>query len=223
MKKQGKLIVIDGTDGSGKATQTKLLVNHLKQEGYPVTAFSFPQYNQKSAGPIEEYLSGKYGPAETVGPYRASILYAIDRYDASNKIKTKLAEGQIVIADRYVGSNMGHQGAQIKDPQERLKFYEWNDQLEHQTFNIPRPDLNIILHVPAQISSNLIKQRNDAKGGIEKPILDKLELLQSAEQAYLDIVQRFPTFQLIECTKNEQMLNREEIHQLIWQMIKKII
>src|SRR3989338_3647825 len=142
---KGKLIVIDGTDGSGKATQTKLLVDRLNRENHPTVTISFPQYGAKSAGPLEAYLAGKYGSANEVGPYRASILYAVDRYDASARISEDLGNGKIVVADRYVLSNMGHQGGKIAGEQERRKFYAWEDELEHELFHIPRPDLNIIL------------------------------------------------------------------------------
>ena len=108
--KKGKFIVIDGTDGSGKATQTKLLVKKLRKEKYKVKLADFPQYNKKSAGLVEEYLSGKYGTEKNVGPYVASIFYACDRYDASFKIRKWLKEGNIVISNRYVTANMGHQG-----------------------------------------------------------------------------------------------------------------
>ena len=104
---KGKLIVIDGTDGSGKTVQTSLLVERLKKEGHPVEFIEFPQYGQKSSGLIEEYLNGKYGSAEEVGPYRASIFFACDRFAASSKMKGWLSDGKIVVANRYVFSNMG--------------------------------------------------------------------------------------------------------------------
>src|SRR3990172_11995897 len=110
-KTKGKLIVIDGTDGSGKATQTKLLIKRLKKEGSKTAALEFPQYGAKSAGLIENYLAGLYGTADEVGPYRASVFYAVDRYDASQKIRRWLTEGRVVVADRYVTANMGHQGS----------------------------------------------------------------------------------------------------------------
>ena len=106
----GKFIVIDGTNGSGKATQTHLLMEELKLNGYPVEMTDFPQYGTKSAGLIEEYLNGKYGQ---VGPHAASIFYAIDRFDASFKIRQWLQEGKVVISNRYVTANAGHQGGKI--------------------------------------------------------------------------------------------------------------
>ena len=127
----GKFIVIDGTDGSGKATQTELLAEKLRYAGFDVALADFPQYGKKSAGPVEEYLNGKYGPAHEVGPYRGSIFYALDRYDASFEIKEWLKQGKIVISNRYVTANMGHQGGKIKDLEEKRRFYEWLYELEY--------------------------------------------------------------------------------------------
>lgn len=221
---RGKFIVIDGTDGSGKATQTQLLAQRLRRSGFDVAIADFPQYNTKSAGLVEEYLSGKYGSPEMVGPYRASIFYACDRYDASFKIKTWLAEGKIVISNRYVTANMGHQGGKIDNPLERKHFFDWLYQLEYEIFNIPRPDLNIILHVSAEISQALAQQRQkeDWAGKINDIHQNSLNHLKKAEQTYLQIAQSFPDFSLIECVSDGLMLSRENISDLVWQEIIKL-
>ncbi|MEK7097993.1 MAG: thymidylate kinase, partial [Patescibacteria group bacterium] len=135
-QKKGKFIVIDGTDGSGKTTQLGLLAERLKNLGHLVEIADFPQYNTKSAGLVEEYLSGKYGSADEVGPYRASIFYACDRYDASFKIRKWLEEGKIVISNRYVTANMGHQGGKIDGEKERKEYFDWLYNLEYETFSI---------------------------------------------------------------------------------------
>ena len=118
----GKFIVIDGTDGSGKTTQLALLKERLEKEGHSVAIVDFPQYNTKSAGAIEEYLSGKYGSAEEVGPYKASVFYAVDRYDASFNLRRALEEGKIVLANRYLSASLGHQGGKIADRQKEKNF-----------------------------------------------------------------------------------------------------
>src|SRR3954468_22900663 len=111
--KKGKFIVIDGTDGSGKATQTKLLVKRLQKSGHKVRIEDFPQYGKKSAGPVEDYLNGLYGSADQLGAYIPSIFYAVDRFAASERIRKHLAAGFIVVSNRYVTSNMAHQGGKI--------------------------------------------------------------------------------------------------------------
>lgn len=222
---KGKFIVIDGTDGSGKATQLGLLAEKLKTLGFAVEIADFPQYNTKSAGLVEEYLEGKYGSPEDVGPYRGSIFYACDRYDASFKIKKWLEEGKIVISNRYVTANMGHQGGKIKDDEERKKYFDWLYKLEYEIFSIPRPDLNIILHVPAEISQKLSQQRTkeDWKGKTNDIHQEDLEHLKNAERVYLEIANSFPGFSLIACTNNGEMLSREEIRDKVFEQAIKII
>ncbi|MDP2736180.1 MAG: deoxynucleoside kinase [bacterium] len=218
---RGKFIVIDGTDGSGKATQTKLLAERLERTGFDVKVADFPQFNTKSAGIVEEYLSGKYGSPEEVGPYRASIFYACDRYDASFKIKKWLSQNKIVISNRYVTANMGHQGGKINNLLERKHFFDWLYGLEYEIFNIPRPDLNIILHIPAEISQRLARrrQKQDWKGKTKDIHEDSLVHLKNSEQAYLQIVKTFPDFILIECAPDGAMLGRAQVSDLIWRQV----
>lgn len=224
-RRDGKFIVIDGTDGSGKTTQLSLLKLRLESEGYAVEIADFPQYNTKSAGLVEEYLSGKYGKADEIDSYKASIFYAVDRYDASFKIREWLKEGKIVLANRYTSANMGHQGCKIKNPLERRVFFNWLYDLEYKIFEIPQPDLSIILHVESAIAQNLAKQRarEDWNGKTTDIHEENLEHLQKAEQVYMEIATSFPNFKLINCTKNNTILSREEISLLVWPTVKQII
>jgi len=220
---QGKLFVIDGTDGSGKTTQQKMLLEKLKQEKIPHETIDFPQYNNKSAGLVEEYLSGKYGKADEVDPRIASIFYAADRYDASFKIKKWLADGKVVIANRYTASNMGHQGSKFSDPQKKQAFFKWLAELEFDLFKIPKPDLNIILHVESEIAQKLAlnRAREDWQGKQKDIHESDLNHLKKAEQTYLEIAKTFSGFSLIKCTVDNQILLPEKIHELVWQEIKK--
>ncbi|PIT86694.1 MAG: dTMP kinase [Candidatus Magasanikbacteria bacterium CG10_big_fil_rev_8_21_14_0_10_43_6] len=221
---QGLFIMLEGTDGSGKTTQTDLLVKRLQQEHIPVEQISFPQYGEKSAAMVEAYLNGTFGTAEDVGPYRASIFYAVDRYAASEKIKAWLAAGKVVIANRYVASNMAHQGGKIKDPEARKTYLDWNYQLEYRIFQIPKPDINIILHVTPDISQSLVDKKearaylNGKKRDIHE---DDINHLKDAEQAYIDIANNYPEFTLIECVDADKLLPVEVIQEKIWQQIKK--
>jgi dTMP kinase len=223
-KQRGKFIVIDGTDGSGKATQTNLLVDELKVGGYPVEMVDFPQYGTKSAGLIEEYLNGKYGQ---VGPQAASIFYAIDRFDASFKIRQWLKEGRVVISNRYVTANAGHQGGKIDDDIDRLKFFKWLDNLEYNIFGIPKPDLNIILHVPAETAQKLV----DKKSAFERKYVNgkkrdlheaDIKHLKNAEKVYLEIAKLFPNTKLVECVKDSELLSPGEVHNKVWELVRRI-
>src|SRR5580700_9400291 len=111
----GKFIVIEGTDGSGKGEQTIRLVKRLKDSGQAVTPFDFPRYMEASAWFVSQYLNGSFGTIEEVGPRTASLFYALDRYAASPDIRAALARGETVVSNRYVGSNLGHQGSKFSD------------------------------------------------------------------------------------------------------------
>ena len=227
MKKlHGKLIVIDGGDGSGKATQLKILAEKLKSLNYEIEIIDFPQYGQKSAGMVEEYLTGRYGTADEVGPYGASIFYAIDRYDASFKVRGWLKEGKIVLSNRYVASNMAHQGGKIKNDIERQIYFKWLHELEYDIFCIPRPDVNLILHVNAEVGQKLVdkKGHRDYVGGTKRDIHESdINHLRSAVDVYTEIAQTFDDFVMIECMADGNIMGLEEIHKKILQAALKVI
>jgi len=212
-------IVFEGIDNSGKSTQCRLLLEHLEKEGYEAKMIDFPQYGKKSAALIEEYLSGKYGSASEVSPYVASIFYACDRYDASFKIRQWLKEGKIVVADRYVGSNIGHQGGKIKNRDERLKFIRWVYDLEYNIFKIPKPDITFILKVSPELSMKLASRKK------ESDIHERdLTHLRDAFNSYIEAAKMFPQdFVIIECLKENKFLPKEEIHKKIWEFVKKLL
>ena len=221
----GKFIVIDGTDGSGKTTQLQLLASKLVAERYEVEIADFPQYNTKSAGMVEEYLSGKYGGADDVNPYAASLFYAVDRFDASFQIREWLKQGKIVISNRYISSNFAHQGGKIENALERKLFFTWLSEIEYKIFNIPKPDLYLILHVEAEVSQKMAqdRQREDWKGKTKDIHEDNLQHLKKAEKAYLDIAQNLEDFRLIKCTRNGEIMDREDIHYLVWLHTNRIL
>jgi len=220
----GKLIVIDGTDGSGKATQTKLLVEMLKKEGKQVEYVDFPRYGQKSAALVEEYLNGKFGIADEVGPYRASIFYAVDRYAASFELKKWLSEGKIVIANRYVSSNMGHQAGKIKDKKERKKFLKWLEELEYNIFGIPRPDINVLLYIPPEIGQKLVEQKGHRDYIGDKKDIHEADIqhLKNAAEAYKYVAKRYKWI-IIDCAPKNKLKTIEEIHEILWNKIKELI
>jgi len=225
-KTHGKLIIIDGGDGSGKATQLKLLADKLKTLNYAIEVIDFPQYGQKSAGMVEEYLNGHYGTADEVGPYGASIFFAIDRYDASFKIREWLKEGKIVLSNRYVASNMAHQGGKIKNDIERQIYFKWLHELEYDIFCIPRPDANLILHVNAEVGQKLVdkKGHRDYVGGTKRDIHESdINHLKSAVDVYTEIAQTFDDFAMIECMNDGNIMSLEEIHEKILKATLEVI
>lgn len=217
-----KLIVIEGTDGAGKATHLNLAVEKLKAAGHKIEVVDFPQYGTKSAGPAEEYLNGKYGGVNEVSPYAASLLYAVDRFDASFRMRKALADGKMVISNRYVLSSAAHQGTKIKDPAERKKFLEWLDGIEYGIMNLPRPDIIIFLHVPAKIGYELVLKKSErAHLNGKKQDIHEIDLayLKSVESTYKELASQDPTIKTVECAPSGTLLSIEEIHPLVMNII----
>jgi len=152
----GTLIVLDGADGAGKATQTKLLVDRLSAEGYQVHTLDFPQYTQNHFGRLlRECLDGKRGDFIGSDARLASTIYAADRFESAPIIREWLESGAVVVLDRYASSNMLHQGAKIHDTEELTNFLTWLDHMEHGVFGIPRPDVIVYLEVPFLVRKKL--------------------------------------------------------------------
>lgn len=221
-----KLIVIEGTDGSGKAEQTKRLIERLDKLGIEVKMLDFPQYGNPSAYFVEKYLNGAYGGLKEVNPYKASTFYSLDRFDVSFKIKEWLNNGYFVVSNRYTASNMGHQGSKLQG-KEREKIIKWIYDYEYNILEIPKPDTNFFLHVPAEISYKLIGEKNEREylRGKKRDIHEaSLEHLKAAEESYLTTLKLYPNdFNLIECVKNGKILSIEEISEIIWEQLKNFL
>ena len=220
---RGVLIVIDGTDGSGKETQSTRLLQRLEEEGFLTAYADFPQHGQKSAGMVDNYLNGKYGNSKEVDPKIASIFYAMDRYDASFAIRKSLSEGRVVICNRYIAANMGHQGGKIEDKGKRDEYLSWLEDFEFNLLKIPKPDQTIILYVPYQIAHQLVESKKHREYIINKDIHETdSEHMRKAEQAYLEIAKE-KGWVVIDCTRDGKLLPIEEIHQMVWEQTQKIL
>ena len=224
---KGIFIDLEGVDGSGKATQTTLLTDYLRSQGMSVENISFPRYGETSAALVKDYLNGKFGPAEAVSPQQASIFYAIDRFAAKKQIQEWLEAGKIVISNRYVASNLGHQGGKFTDAQEREKFFSWALDLEYNIFGIPQPDITLILWITPTISQDLVDQKEKREylnGGKRDIHEDSLTHLRGASEAYTHISQLYPGFQIINClAETGEMLDRETIQKKIQAVISKYL
>lgn len=218
------LIAIEGIDGTGKNTVCKALVEKLSAAEHSVKTLSFPQYGQPGAVPVEAYLSEKIAPAAQFNPYQASILYAVDRSFARFQIQTWLDEGHIIVLDRYVASNAGHQGSKIQNPEERKRFLAWLYQLEYELLEIPRPRVNIILHVPVHIAHQR-KMAQKAAAAQDADAHEKdLNHLKNAEDTYIWLATRYPEdFKLVECYVDGRELTREEVFEKVWGVVKPYI
>lgn len=146
----GRFIAIEGGDGSGKGTQSKLLVEEMKRSGVDVFEADFPRYGEDSAYYVERYLNGDYGGTNEVSADLGSLPYALDRFAAKDEIISHIKKiGSFVVSNRYLASNLAHQGAKIADESERKAFYERTKLTEYGILGIPKPDLNIVLLVPS--------------------------------------------------------------------------
>ncbi|OHA63298.1 MAG: hypothetical protein A3E07_03020 [Candidatus Wildermuthbacteria bacterium RIFCSPHIGHO2_12_FULL_45_9] len=214
-------INFEGIDGSGKTTQVELLIARLQKEGYPVQTLHSPQYGKKSAGPVEEYLSGAWGMLTEVSPQQAAIFFAIDHYDANFQITKWLAQGNIVVTDRYLWSNFGHQGGKIKDKRAREKFFRWLYDLEISIFGVCKPSISFFMNVSPEKSFELVALANPAKK-IKQDIHEQnLSYLQDSWKSYQHTISLFPQdFCVIECMKENSMLCKEDIHEHIWDTLR---
>ena len=210
---QGKLVVIDGPHSAERATQTELLAKTLSESGYDGAVFDFPQHNTISAPVLEKYASGEYGP---LNPEAISVLYSIDRLDASLTIRNYLKAGKVVLANQYVSSNAVNQGAQFEEYQQRVKYYKWLDHLEYVTFGIPRPDLTVILHIPFEVSWELAQEQTKSARDINS------DYLKRREEVCMEIADLFPNTRLVECYEEGRLLTPTEIHTKVWELVRRI-
>lgn len=222
----GKFIVIEGSDGSGKGTQFALITERLKDQGHNVATYDFPQYDQESSYFVREYLNGNYGGADELGAYTPSLFFALDRFQASQAIKKDIAAGKVVLSNRFIGANLAHQGQKIHDETERTKYYNWLYDLEFNILGIPKPDLNIVLLVPADIAQKLVDQKaarsyTDKKRDIHEADLNHL---QRAVAAYEKLCEQFPeTFYPIQGVEGSQLLPIPEVTERIWSKVTRYL
>ncbi len=222
--KRGLFIAIEGTDGSGKATQFKLLTNTLKRVGYKFATVDFPQYGKPSAWFVEQYLNGKYGKSQDISPQIASIFYALDRFQVASQVEQWLKQGKIVVANRYVLSNAAHQGGKIKKLSERRRYWQWLFNLEYKLLRAPKPDINILLHLPAKQAQRLVLKktpRRYIKLGAKRDIHElDLKHLQAAEKVYLELAKIYH-LPVIECIQKGRLLTPKEIHYKVWKIVER--
>jgi dTMP kinase len=231
MKKKGKLIVIDGVDGSGKATQVELLLKRLRKDGHTVKTVDFPEYYKNFFGKfIGNCLSQQYYNWLNIHPKIASIAYAADRFESSAEIKKWLEKGYIVIANRYVSANQIHQGGKIANSKKRQEFIEWLNEMEYGVFKIPRPDIVFYLSLPVAISLDLIKDR-DRDGKMKRQYLKKKKdvhendtnFLVNSRKSALWLVKTQKEFTQIDCATGGNLRTREDISEEVYEKVKKVL
>lgn len=223
---KGKLIVIEGTDCSGKETQSNLLIEKLKSDGIRIEKFSFPNYNSPTGkiigGPYlgKSYICDGWFPegAPNVDPKVSALYYAADRLYNIDKIKFLLDNGVNVILDRYVYSNMAHQGGKLDSESDRNSMYDWLDNLEFNLLELPKPDISVFLHMPFEFSLILKKNREEDMDQNEK---DKNHLI-NAENAFIELAKKYD-FYTIQCNDGDRIKTIEEINEDLYNYVSNKI
>ncbi len=215
------LIALEGIDGSGKGTQALLLQERLVAAGCRSQLLSFPRYDETLFGKsIGDFLNGRFGALDEVNPFLVSLLYAGDRFESRDLLLKAIAENDVLVIDRFVASNVAHQGAKL-DEDECEEFAEWIGKIEHEVFQLPRPDLVVLLDLPADQAQQLIA-RKQARG-----YTDKAADIQEADQLYLAKVRdvylrlssREPNWHRVDCYRDGNMRSIDDISAEIWRVV----
>ena len=221
---RGKIIVIEGTDCSGKETQTKRLIKKLEEDGSKVVSFSFPNYDSPTGKIVGGPYLGKpeigesyFGEAAlTLDPRITSLYYAADRKYNLTEVNKYLDQGYYVILDRYVSSNQAHQGGKLSDFKDRKAIYEWIDKLEYDLLELPKPDITIFLHVPYVYAKELKKNRKNLDIHEKSP-----EHLMNAERSYLELANIY-NWNTIECIHLGNLRTIDDIGDEIYSKVKDL-
>lgn len=217
MPTHGKLIVLEGIDGSGKHTQLEMLARAFSSRRIPFIQVSFPRYDGFFGKLVARFLNGEFGPLESVDAHFSALLYAGDRLEARPGMESALASGQAVLADRYIGSNLAHQGARVPRDK-RYEFLKWLMQLEYEIYGLPVEDLVVYLQVPAAEAHRLVGEKGARSYTRMQRDLQEANLahLEGASEVY-DELARQPNWVKIDCfnAATHALHAPEEIHRKI--------
>ena len=223
----GKLIAIDGVDASGKQTHTELLADYLTEKGYKVRRLSFPMYDSETSTLVKMYLSGKLGKtADDVDAYCASTLFAADRFASFRSDWQKDFEDPdtILVADRYVSSNMIHQAGKIEDEKEKEKFLDWLFDFEFNLYKLPKPDVTIFLDMPPEYGRRLMEGRdNKFSGNAELDIHERdFSYLEKSYNNAKYVSEKFGWNHVL-CVENGEIRTISDISKEVISLTEKIL
>lgn len=219
-----RFIAIEGIDGSGKGTQTAELKKYFDQAGLRCSTVTFPRYSETLMGKqIGRFLNGKFGKLEHMHPVPVSLMYAVERFESRGLIEEELSRCDILISDRYVGSNLAHQGAHLSGS-ERQEFLNWISTVEYELFGVPKPDLVIVLDLPAQSSAQRVAMKNtrDYTDQVTDLHESDAEYLSAVHGVYLQLCEQNETWHLTPClSETGESLSIDQIQSNLRDLINK--
>ena len=219
----GKLIVFEGTDGPGKATQARLLCQRLEREGIPYQEIDFPRYGKPSAAMVQEYLDGNLGkkPGD-VNAYAASLFFSMDRYASYKQDWGDFYEaGGLIVADRYTTSNAVHQASKLPES-ERKAYLDWLFDLEYRLLGLPKPNLVIYLDMPTEITEQMMRRREQTTG-THADIHEQDEAYLKNCRANAKEIVKACGWSVVDCAEDEKPRTPEDIHAQVYQLVKKLL
>lgn len=213
------IIVIEGTDGSGKQTQTELLFDYLKKHGKNVKRQSFPNYESDSSVLVKKYLNGDFGGLNSLTPMQSSVFFSVDRLCTMLNYKEFLQNNGVLLLDRYVSSNILHQASKIENENERKNFITWLENFEYTDLKLPKPDKTFFLDMRPDLSKKLREARGELKAGTKKDIHEaNSEYMQKCYNLGLEIAKE-KSWEIIKCYDNDRIKTIEEIHNEIIKLL----
>lgn len=222
MPARGKLIVLEGIDGSGKHTQLEMLARAMRERGVAHTAIDFPRYDGFFGRMVAQYLNGEFGTLAQVDAHFSALLFAGDRLENKKQLENFIADGRLVLADRYIASNLAHQGARAA-ARKSGEFVRWLERLEYEVYGLPREDLVIYLRLPAARAQKLVSRKNRRSYTRRRRDLQEANLkhLQGATRIFERLAHQgnWATVECMEARRNELRLP-EEIHRDIMAVLQ---
>ena len=219
------LVNIEGIDGSGKGTQAARLQARLLAQGCRTQLVSFPRYRETRFGKkVADFLNGRFGQLHEVNPFLASLLYAGDRFESKNWLAAVIDQHDVVIFDRYVPSNMAHQASKL-DGAERAELIAWIEELEFGIYELPRPDLCVLLDIPAPVAQQLIARKAPRDYTEQAADLQESDSthLERTRQVYLELAQTHSGWNCVSCVQGEQLRAAAEIEAEIWGLVQPLL
>lgn len=219
------LVAVEGIDGSGKGTQTQLLQERLRSDGLTVARLQFPRYSETNFGhAIGDFLNGRFGSLDQVHPQLAAVLYAGDRFESRELLLRHMQENDIVILDRYTGSNLAHQSAKLSG-QERTDLLKWIDLIEHEVFRLPRPALNVLIDISSDWSRELVSRKGDRDYTEQEADIQEADTtyLAGVREVYREIATTRPEWHVVSSLDSDQQLRPvEAINDEILAIIREV-